>query len=146
MKNKKGFTLVELLAVIVILGILLLIAVPAVNNIIKASRRKAFISTTKLAIENVENLVSIYGHENKTCYIPMDDDNIKLERGSYGDIKGTIVVRVTGEVYAYAYDPSSDSYIAGKGIKDMGENFNTTSGNGGATVDGTDAKKGILLL
>lgn len=30
MKNKKGFTLVELLAVIVILGVLLMIAVPAV--------------------------------------------------------------------------------------------------------------------
>ena len=31
MKNKKGFTLVELLAVIVILGVLLMIAVPAVQ-------------------------------------------------------------------------------------------------------------------
>ena len=35
--NKKGFTLVELLAVIVILGVLLMIAVPAIQNVIKKS-------------------------------------------------------------------------------------------------------------
>ena len=34
--NKKGFTLVELLAVIVILGVLLMIAVPAIQNVIKS--------------------------------------------------------------------------------------------------------------
>lgn len=39
---KKGFTLVEVLAVIVILGIIMLIAYPAIDNVIKDSREKAY--------------------------------------------------------------------------------------------------------
>ncbi len=34
LKNQKGFTLVELLAVIVILGIIAAIAIPSIGNII----------------------------------------------------------------------------------------------------------------
>ena len=40
--NKKGFTLVELLGVIVLLAIILAIAVPTISNIIKESRRETF--------------------------------------------------------------------------------------------------------
>jgi len=42
MRNKKGFTLVELLAVIIILAVIVAIAVPTVSNVIKESRREAF--------------------------------------------------------------------------------------------------------
>lgn len=38
--NKKGFTLVELLGVIVILSVLVLIAIPIVNNIVKKSQKQ----------------------------------------------------------------------------------------------------------
>jgi type IV pilus assembly protein PilA len=38
--NKKGFTLVELLGVIVILALIALISVPVVNNIIKKSQKQ----------------------------------------------------------------------------------------------------------
>lgn len=42
MKNKKGFTLVELLAVIAILAILVIIALPNVMNLFKTAKRNAF--------------------------------------------------------------------------------------------------------
>ena len=54
MKNEKGFTLVELLAVIVILGVILVIAVPQVMNVIKNSKDDAWddsVSLIKRAIE-----------------------------------------------------------------------------------------------
>lgn len=79
--NKKGFTLVELLAVIVILGVLLMIAVPAIQNVIKKSKRNAFESQAKLIIENVETMLSASTNKpDATCYIPTA--SVKLERGS----------------------------------------------------------------
>ena len=47
LKNQKGLTLVELLAVIVILGIIAAIAVPAVANIIDNSRKDAHVANAE---------------------------------------------------------------------------------------------------
>ena len=54
MKKKNGFTLVELLAVIVILAIILLIAVPNVIGIIDKAKKDSYCSTAKLAFKSVE--------------------------------------------------------------------------------------------
>ena len=42
LKNKKGFTLVELLAVIVVLAIIILVAMPSVMNSMEKARKNAF--------------------------------------------------------------------------------------------------------
>jgi len=54
MKNKRGFTLVELLAVIVILGIILLVAVPKIMNVISDSKLSSIESTVKLLANQAE--------------------------------------------------------------------------------------------
>ncbi|HHT38406.1 MAG TPA: prepilin-type N-terminal cleavage/methylation domain-containing protein, partial [Mollicutes bacterium] len=51
---KKGFTLVELLAVIVILAIILAIAVPGISNMIDNSKRSSFESSAKLVLKGLE--------------------------------------------------------------------------------------------
>ena len=52
--NKKGFTLVELLAVIVILAVILVIAVPQILNTIDESRNGALMSSAKLIAASAE--------------------------------------------------------------------------------------------
>lgn len=56
MDNKKNaFTLIELLAVIVILGVLLGIAIPKVSQYITNSRKESFIKEGKIFIDSVKN-------------------------------------------------------------------------------------------
>ena len=55
MNRKNGFTLVELLAVIVILAVILVIAVPQIMNVIIESRKGALESSAKLIASSVEN-------------------------------------------------------------------------------------------
>lgn len=63
MKNNKGFTLVELLAVIVILAIILAIAVPGISKIIEGSKKGAFEADAKMLITgiNYNNLEAAFG-------------------------------------------------------------------------------------
>ena len=93
MKNKKGFTLVELLAVIVILGVLLLIAVPSITGVIENSRKNSFVSSVNMVVDQIKSQVSIAeigdtiynnvvedeGHEKNNCYVDMT--KVALDRG-----------------------------------------------------------------
>ncbi len=53
-KQKKGFTLVELLAVIVILAIILAIAIPAITGLVSNTRKSAFESNVKMIIKGID--------------------------------------------------------------------------------------------
>jgi type IV pilus assembly protein PilA len=59
-KNKKGFTLVELLAVIVILAVILTIAVPNVMKIVEKTRKDAFESTAAMMISSAKTQAAAY--------------------------------------------------------------------------------------
>ena len=55
MKNKKGFTLVELLAVIVILALIMGIAVVSMSGVISSSRSKTYQETAAGVIHGLRN-------------------------------------------------------------------------------------------
>lgn len=51
LRNEKGLTLIELLAVIVILGIIAAIAIPSIGGIIKNTKEKAHLANAQLIID-----------------------------------------------------------------------------------------------
>ena len=82
-KNIKGFTLLEILAVIIILGVLLIIAVPSISNYINDSRKEAYIATAKEYIKEAQKKVNSFEYEffdrDTSYYININD--LPLESG-----------------------------------------------------------------
>ena len=58
----KGYTLVELLAVLVILGVIIMISVPAITGVINSSKEKSYDEQVKI----LENAARTYMSENST--------------------------------------------------------------------------------
>ena len=118
MKNK-AFTLIELLAVIIILGILMLIAIPSVTNYINNSRKNTYVTTVNELVKGTIAKVNS-GELNMldtdtTYYVPTTC--IKLENGEpkspYGKFDPAYVV-VTFDGTNYNY------YFTGKDVQNMG--------------------------
>ncbi|WP_445490113.1 prepilin-type N-terminal cleavage/methylation domain-containing protein [Niallia sp. 03133] len=111
LKNEKGLTLIELLAVIVILGIIAAIAIPSIGNIIEKSRfdaikadgiqvlnaAKIYISADGQKTENINSTDLASYLENETTLnsgyeIDVVNGKLKLTGGA---TKGNITVTFT---------------------------------------------------
>lgn len=117
---KKGFTLTELLMVIVLLGLLGLIVIPVVDKLIKDSKEdlyKTQINNIELAAKNwaTSNIFQLpdSGYVDRTIcdlertgFLEIDVKNPKTEELFYKDS----YVRITKTDYGYDYD-----YIEGSG-------------------------------
>ena len=83
LKNKKGFTLVELLAVIVILAIILAIAIPGISGIINRAKKGAFESNVKMIITGIEYKIVQFSVD-PSVEIPIDGADILATLANYG--------------------------------------------------------------
>ncbi|WP_431307296.1 type II secretion system protein [Ferdinandcohnia quinoae] len=77
MKNQNGLTLVELLAVIVILGIIAAIAVPSIGGIIDNSKKDAHIANAQQMVSGAKIAVSansdlLPAKDSGVRYIPLE--------------------------------------------------------------------------
>lgn len=73
--NKKGFTLVELIGVVVILGLIALVAFPSLLNQIDSSKKQVSDSQKAIIISSAKNYVD----ENKNDYIDKTEFEIPTD-------------------------------------------------------------------
>lgn len=103
--KEKGFTLVELLSVIVILAIIMIIAIPAVLQTMYLAKKRSF---ENYAIRIVNETIKQYTEDNmKGTYIETKIYNIQKELGlgSTGDFKGySLISPNSNTVYLTLYD------------------------------------------
>ena len=122
-KSKKGFTLVELLATILILGIIMIIAIPAVSKYIMGSRESAYVTSINKYAEEARNEINgrIYTlkREDTIYYIPTKCLKIEnKDESPYGTMLESYVA-VTykkGGEYTYYYVGRDDT---GHGIGEL---------------------------
>jgi len=100
MKNK-GFTLVEVLAVIILLGLIAAIIIPNYNKSIENSKKKAFQESLNGLVRTIENYIAnnSNGSDYTSVYtnissIDLQADNLnQIKSGEFIISNGTIVLR-----------------------------------------------------
>ena len=88
-KNNKGFTLVETIAVIIILGVVLSIAVPSITNVVKSTNKNRMISDAETFISEVKEYVEsdTIGNTPRDNKYTLEDikGKTKLSKSPYGE-------------------------------------------------------------
>lgn len=94
--NKKGFTLVEVLAVITILGIILVIAVPKINNYIDSNKKNTFIVNARNIIRQIE-----YDNIDFKTFskIPLNDLDLKEFLNEDIDLNSSVAYSLDDKIY-----------------------------------------------
>ncbi len=97
MKNRKGFTLVELLAVIAILAILVLIALPNILNLYRNARENTFVEETQNIIRTAQQqyIQDSINNKSVTCY---DSKTNSLDLDSKSSLKYKVELSQNGKI------------------------------------------------
>ncbi|MEH7379779.1 prepilin-type N-terminal cleavage/methylation domain-containing protein [Bacillus sp. JJ1533] len=114
-KNQKGLTLIELLAVIVILGIIAAIAVPAIGNVINNTKEKAAYADAQQIIESARLYITAENPEfNANNKLALDQSSEKFK--AYYDKAGNFSLTATRDASSgkltFAFTSIDDITIA----------------------------------
>ena len=141
MKNKKGFTLVELLAVIVILGVLLMIAVPAVQNVIKKTKNNATQKQAELFIDAAKKMAIIDEATSDMVIYKLSDLDSDVDKNRFTGM--VVALKENGSYKYYIYlNDSVNKKTIGNNNNDIFEFASEDKINEKVTDGGKDFKEG----
>lgn len=96
--NKRGFTLVELIATIVILGVVMTVAIPNVMSIIENNKAEEFVDVAKRFITEVEYEV----RSNSNIQLPANDNHATLVSADFIGLD-----KLGDDPYGFSFDATS---------------------------------------
>lgn len=146
--NKKGFTLVELLAVIAILAILVIIALPNILEMYRTARKNIFLNEVQSIYDSSRKkymLNQFKGSSEEEIYTNTDSSKkLDLQGGTGGDgFKYCVIVDANGNITnikvtngTYKYESSSITDNANSSlVNEVGENYTfVCEGDPSATI------------
>lgn len=105
--NKKGFTLIELIAVVVIMSIIAIIATPNIINMIDKGKKDQYITNAKEFISKATYMYKQDKYRNDTTYFTINDSgSSRINLGKIESIKSEDLT----DPYGFKYD-TNNSYI-----------------------------------
>lgn len=104
--NKKGFTLIELIAVVVIMSIIAIIATPNIINMIDKGKKDQYITNAKEFISKATYMYKQDKYRNDTTYFTTNDLGSQIKLGKIESIKSEDLT----DPYGFKYD-INNSYI-----------------------------------
>ena len=125
MKKQNGFTLVELLAVIVILAIIIILVVPNVLSSMETAKKNAFVIEARKVINAGMNQVQtniLAGAETQSCYTFAE-----LQIDSGGKYYGSIGYDSVNNIYKI-YMEDGTYYVKGKTLAELSVSTNIGKG------------------
>ena len=144
--KKNGFTLVELLAVIVVLGIVMVLATTTVLPLMEESRVKAFRTEATAVIETASTVKDLHtlnqvtipstscATSTKICFTVDDLIDLGYHKGNKDVYDGTVTIDIASDVYTLNLKKNNEFAIIGGNVKDYiaTTTDNTTNGVYGA--------------
>ena len=103
--KKKGFTLVEMLAVVAILGIIVLIATPIITKVMENSKMNAFKASVNTLLRTISNdLTGLEGPSEKTYLVNQGKITPDIEYEGEINGNGFISIDYEGKTFVQIYD------------------------------------------
>ena len=107
MNNKNGFTLIELMIVVAIIGILVALAIPRYGDMIEKANHGATLGN----LAAIRSAINIYYGQNSAM-----PDSLDVQNNMFGSVMGSVLPGVKVRYPAGVNSPYGDAVTYGTGV------------------------------